>query len=198
MNPVLVVAIIATSATLLGWLVTHILTVYRDRHHQRLAASLKYAERQLEELYGPLAFLILEGQRTFKDLMEVLGRDYVFDENDFISEEDLKIWLFWVENDFFPRNEKIQQLIIAKTPLIHGDKMPQSFLRFLEHHNSWKIDHLRWQKEGVKYSWHSKINWPQDFEEEVINTFSALKTSHSKVLMEVTEIRTHHDKSRRA
>lgn len=195
MNPALVVAIITASVTLVGWLVTHILTIYRDSRNQKLAASLKYVERQLEELYGPLAFLILEGRRTFKDLMEALGRDYIFDENDFISEEDLKVWLFWVENDFFPRNEKIQQLIMAKTHLIQGDKMSTSFLRFLEHHNSWKIDHLRWQKEGVKYSWHSKINWPQDFEEEIINTFSALKKRHNKFLMEVTEIRAHHVKS---
>lgn len=197
MNPTLIVGIITASVTLFGWLVTHILSGYRDRQNQRLSASLKYVERQLEELYGPLAFLILEGRRTFKDLLEVFGRHYVFDSNDAISQKDLKAWLFWVEHDFFPRNEKIQQLIMSKTHLIHGDKMPESFLRFLEHHNSWKITHLRWQKEEVKYSWHSKINWPRDFEEEVINTFTALKKRHSKFLMEVTEIQTRSFRSRR-
>ena len=56
MDKTLVVAMITASITLFGWLVTHILTIHRDRQNQRLSASLKYVERQLEELYGPLAF----------------------------------------------------------------------------------------------------------------------------------------------
>lgn len=189
MNTPLVVGILAASVTLIGWLVNHILTGHRERLNQHLAASLKFVERQLEELYGPLAFLIMEGRRTFKDLLETLGRDYVFDEKDSLAEDELKLWLFWVENDFLPRNEKIQQLLMTKTHLIDGDKVPPSFLKFLEHHNSWKILHLRWQKEGVPYSWHSKINWPTSFEKDILNTFNSLKTQHDKFLKRYTELK---------
>ena len=188
MDKTLVLAIITGSITLSGWLVTHILTIRRDRQNQRLSGSLKYVERQLEELYGPLAFFVLEGQQTFKDLLEAAGKG-IFNDDGTISEEDLKLWLFWVENDLFPRNEKIQQLLMTKAHLIHGDRMPENFLRFLDHHNSWKMNHLRWQKEGVKYSWRSKIIWPIHFEQEVLSTFSSLKLKHSKFLMEVTKIK---------
>ena len=189
MNTSLVVGIIAASVTLIGWLVNHILTGQRDRRNQHLAASLKFVERQLEELYGPLAFLIMEGRRTFQDLLETLGRDYVFDEKDSLSDGDLKLWLFWVENDFFPRNEKIQQLLMTKTHLIEGNKVPSSFLKFLEHHNSWKVLHLRWQKDGVKYSWHSKINWPASFEKDALRTFNSLKAEHDRFLKRYTEVK---------
>jgi hypothetical protein len=187
MNTPLVVGIIAAVITLIGWLVNHILTEQRDRRNQHLAASLKFTERQLEELYGPLAILVLEGKRTFKDLLETLGRNYVFDEHDSIAPDELKLWLFWVENDLFPRNEKIQQLLMTKTHLIEGDSVPASFLQFLEHHNSWKVLHLRWQKEGVAYSWHSKINWPRDFAKDVLRAFDSLKSRHGRFLKKYTD-----------
>ena len=127
----------------------------------------------------------MEGQRTFKDLLETLGRNYVFDQNKPISPEDLKLWLFWVENDFFPRNEKIQQLLMTKTHLIEGGTIPKSFLQFLEHYNSWKVLHLRWQKEGASYSWHSKTNWPTSFEKDVLTTFESLKLRHKNFLKKI-------------
>lgn len=187
MNTALLVGIIASFVTLLGWLVNHILTARRDQRNQHLAASLKFVERQLEELYGPLAFLIMEGRRTLKDLLETLGRDYVFDETDSLTDDELKLWLFWVEHEFFPRNDKIQQLLMFKTHLIEGSKVPASFLKFLEHHNSWKVLHLRWQKEGIAYSWHSKISWPDSFEKDVLRTFSMLKMQHHKFLKRYTD-----------
>ena len=187
MDTPLLVATIAASVSIIGWIVNHILSGYRDRHNQRLVASLKYTERQLEELYGPLAFLILEGKRTFKDLLEMLGRNYVFLEDESLPEDELKLWLFWVENDLLPRNEMIKELLMTKTHLIEGTKMPASYLSFLDHHNSWRINHLRWQKERVKYSWHSKVNWPQEFGEDILSTFEKLKARHAKFLEELSK-----------
>lgn len=61
METPLLKVIITASVTLLGWVVNHILAERRDRANHRLASSLRFVERQLEELYGPLAFLILKG-----------------------------------------------------------------------------------------------------------------------------------------
>jgi hypothetical protein len=67
-------ATIAAAVAIVGWVVNHVLTGARDRYNQRLSASLRHTERQLEELYGPLAFLVLEGRRNYSDLLERLER----------------------------------------------------------------------------------------------------------------------------
>lgn len=183
MNAPLVVAILAGAITAAGWLVNHVLAGRADRNRRQAEASLKYVERQLEELYGPLAFLLIEGTRTFKDLLEALGRPIVFrGARGGLPPEELQTWIFWVENAFLPRNEEIKRILMEKTHLIEGGDFPASFVAFLDHHNSWRINHLRWQKDGVAYSWHSKVNWPADFETEVLDTFRTLRALHATLL----------------
>ena len=140
----------------------------------------------MEELYGPLAFLIYEGRRTFEDLLDTLGRRYVFDVNDSLPKDELRTWLFWAETEFLPRNEKIKGLLMSKPHLIDGPKFPVSYLSFLNHSNSWAVNHRRWKEQGVEYSWHSKINWPTEFEDEVIRTFETLKARHSALVGELS------------
>ncbi|MGK7895548.1 MAG: hypothetical protein AB4372_18525 [Xenococcus sp. (in: cyanobacteria)] len=189
MEPSLIVAIIASSVTAIGWLVNHVLTDRRDQEKRQTEALLKYVERQLEELYGPLAFLLYEGRRTFQDLLDTLGRNYVFSNNQPLSEKDLKIWLFWAENSFLPNNEQIKEILVSKTHLIEGSCFPESYIAFLDHHNSWFIQHQRWKEEGVEYSWHSKINWPVEFERDCIQTFEMLKAKHSLLVGKLTRIK---------
>lgn len=186
MESSVIVAIIAGAVTAVGWLVNHILTDRREREKRQTEASLKYVERQLEELYGQLAFLLYEGRRTFQDLLDTLGRSSVFINNNSLSEEDLKTWLFWAEHSFLPKNEQIKELLVSKTHLIEGARFPKSYVAFLDHHNSWSIQHQRWKEEGVEYSWHSKVNWPVEFEEDGIKTFESLKAKHSALLGKLT------------
>ncbi|HYW70499.1 MAG TPA: hypothetical protein VE961_05665 [Pyrinomonadaceae bacterium] len=175
MNVSILVAIITAFVTATGWLVSHILLTRREDKNRQTDSSLKFIDRQLEELYGPLAFLMWEGDRAFKDLLETLGRPYVFSGDRPLPEAELKLWLFWLDQFFFPKNEKIRELLMNNTHLIEGSEMPASYVRFLEHYNSWRIEHLRWKQEGVPYSWHSKMNWPLEFSSDVLNTFKTLK-----------------------
>ncbi|MBE9159203.1 hypothetical protein IQ265_20530 [Nodosilinea sp. LEGE 06152] len=189
MEPSIVVAIVAGSVTAIGWMVNHVLTDHREREKRQTEASLKYVEKQLEELYGPLAFLLYEGRQTFQDLLDTLGRNYVFMHGNSLSKEDLKTWLFWAEYSFLPKNEKIRELLVCKTHLIEGSRFPESYVTFLNHHSSWFIQHQRWKEESVAYSWHSKINWPIEFEQEIIQTFERLKAKHSALLGKLTQIK---------
>src|SRR5215831_1851597 len=106
----LTIAILGAAVSVIGGVANYIISTGADKRRHSLKSQLEFRKQQLEELYGPLAFLVLEGEQSFRDLLEVLGRSYVFDENDQISEEDLKTWLFWVEDDFLPRNERIIDL----------------------------------------------------------------------------------------
>jgi hypothetical protein len=73
-NPGLTATIITTAITtafaIVAGIVNHIMSGNRDRENQQKTASLKYTEQQLEELYGPLAFLIWEGRCTYTDLVK--------------------------------------------------------------------------------------------------------------------------------
>jgi hypothetical protein len=187
MDTTLTIAVLGATVSALGWVANYIVSTTADKRRQRLISRLEFTKQQLEELYGPLAFLVLEGRRTWQDLLAVLGRDYVFPaDNRALPEKELEVWLFWVENDFFPRNYKIQELLSTKTHLIEGEKVPDSYLAFLDHHNSWKILHERWEKQKNEYSWHSKLNWPLEFEKDVISTFEELKKRHSRLLGRVS------------
>ncbi|TWA98613.1 hypothetical protein [Bradyrhizobium stylosanthis] len=176
--PALIAAVIAA----IGWFANDKLTSQREELRRRTEAQFRFVERQLEELYGPLSAELYEGRRTFSDLLESLGRDYVFPANDILSPLELKTWLFWAESDFLPRNERIKVLLMRKTHLIEGPTFPDSYVLFLDHCNSWAINHLRWKQQQVEYSWHSKVNWPEAFETEVLDTFHELKRRHADLL----------------
>jgi len=171
-----------------GWLVPHFLELRKDRRNHQLQAQLTFVERQIEELYGPLAASLYEGRRTFRDLLESLGRDYAFPESDVLPEDELSTWLYWAESDFLPRNEYIKTLLKSKAHLIDGAEFPDAYVEFLDHCNSWAISHKRWLEQQVKYNWHSKVDWPDAFENQVIATFQSLKRRHSDLLGELAAV----------
>jgi hypothetical protein len=183
----IIIGFIAIAVPVFGWFINHILQSIRESKVKKREAMLQYTAKQLAELYGPLSLLIIEGKRTFLDLLDILGRDYVFIEGQPLKEEELKTWLFWAENDFLPRNERIKELIMSKTHLIEGEEIPESYKTFLDHCNSWQIKHLRWKKENVDYNWRSKINWPKEFSKDVLDTFSKIKKRHSSLIFKLKD-----------
>lgn len=143
------VALIAGSITALGWLINHILNSRREAIRVEVQENLNFTKEQLEKLYGPLAFVILEGRRTWSDLLAVLGRDIVFDGASEIPEDEQEIWRFWVEYEFLPRNKRIRDLLELNAHLIEDDGIPQSYSDFIEHESSWRLRYARWEKEEV-------------------------------------------------
>ena len=166
----------------IGWLISRFFGERDSRRRQQLIWQADFTAKQLEELYGPLAFLVTEGEQTFVDLLGRLGRNYVFDDDKLLPRSDLSTWLFWVEQDFLPRNRQIRALLATKAHLIEGAILPKSFVQFLKHQSSWELAHCRWKKENVEYSWHLEINWPDSFPRDVLETFKILKDRHSRLV----------------
>lgn len=193
MDIALTIAILGASVSVVGWVVTHILTTSAERRRQRLISQMEFTKQQLEELYGPLVFLVWQGQQSYRDLRSSIDLHQVFDygpgdaEGAILSEEGLKTWLFWVENEFLPHDKKIQELLSKKTHLVEGETIPQSFLAFLNYHNSWRVNHERWQKQGVEYGWLPKLRWPDEFNEEVLSTFKTLKNRQAILIGMISE-----------
>jgi hypothetical protein len=180
-------AAIATVFAAVGWVVNHILTGYRDRQNQQSTAALKHIERQLEELYGPLAFLAWEGRRTFEDLKEILERGPSESIFPLRTEQERDTWLFWLEKDLFPRHTKVQELLMSKTHLIEGSKMPDSYIQFLDYHNALKIDHLRWKERGIEYPQKPRVPFPYEFEGDILAAFESLKKQHARYLKKLSQ-----------
>jgi len=179
MNIALTIALLGAAVSVIGWVVTHILTSFAERRLQRLIFQMEFTRQQLEELYGPLAFLVWEGLQSYSDMKSSLDTHKVFHEGKVLSEEGFKTWLFWVEHEFLPHDTKIQKLLASKTHLVEGETIPESFLAFLNYYNSWRVNHERWQKQGVEYGWKPKLHWPDTFDEEVLSTFKMLKKRHA-------------------
>jgi hypothetical protein len=175
-------AVLAAIIGAIGWFVSHQHQKSRANEERRAKAELEFLERQIEELYGPLASLLHEGRRSFSDLCISLGRNHIFPANGCLPANELKTWLYWAEAEFLPRNDRIKNLLIAKAHLIHGSEFPKSYIDFLDHANSWAINHRRWKDENVEYSWRSRIDWPPGFEREVLQAFGELKRRHNVLL----------------
>lgn len=183
MGPAVAAALIAAAIAALGWFVTYVLRRRADLESARREAAVRHLERQLDELYGPLAFLILEGTRVFDDLVQDFGTEWR-DGRRMLDADEVEKWLFLVDTHFFPRNEQIEELLSTKAHLIEGNRMPDSFLAFLDHHSSWKLDHLMWKKTGKLERLYSRRRWPARFAEDVLQTFQELKLRHAELLGE--------------
>jgi hypothetical protein len=186
-NVAITAAVITAVVTGVGWIVNHVLSERAERKRVRQAAQLSHVQEQLKKLYGPLAFLLWEGADTFEDLWNTLGPASIFREDHTLTDDELQLWLFWVDHDFMPRNTTIQRLLSTNTHLIEGGEMPKSYREFLDHHNNWRIHHERWTKNGIEYCWHSKVDWPQSFEADIIATFKALMKTHDDLIGALSE-----------
>ncbi|MFF7738783.1 hypothetical protein [Streptomyces sp. NPDC007984] len=181
MDDALTATVVAACVSVIGWAVNYVLGQASERNRQKREARLQHIEKQLEQLYGPLYFLLHEGTSSFRDFCETLGRPYIFGPGNEISPADLETWLFWVDNDLMPRNTSIQELLASNSHLIEGSRMPPSYMEFIDHHNSWRVSHLRWKEEGVPYRWRARTEWPHAFERDVIATYEELKRRQAEL-----------------
>ena len=164
-----------------GWFATYALSRRASRETLRREAALRHLEEQLGELYGPLAFLIIEGDRVFADLVADFGTSWAAGQR-VLDETEVEKWLFWVDTYFFPRNEQIKDLLSTKTHLLEGDRVPHSFLRFVDHSQLMEDRSSSLASDGARERLYSRRRWPQDFSEEVLATFQTLKARHAELL----------------
>lgn len=187
MNIYLTIALIGASVSVVGWVITHILATSAERRRQRLISQMKFTKQQLEELYGPLAFLTWEGLQLSREMKTTLNLREVLQDGKVLSQEGFNTWLFWVENEFLPHDRKILELISSKAHLVEGETIPESFLEFVNYHNAWRVKHERWRKQGIEYEWRPNFHWPKKFDEEVLTTFKLLKKRHAILIGLIAE-----------
>lgn len=178
----LTLPLLGAALAALGWLARTTYEHHRSEVERRRNAELALLERQISELYGPLAALVVEGRQTFEDLLQELGRSAVFVDDRPLSTAELQTWLYWVEQDFLPRNAQIRELLVSKAHLLNGEEMPESHVQLLRHAQPWAIRHARWKVSQVPYNFQPSVNWPVSFERDIERTFKTLKARQARLL----------------
>lgn len=172
----------ALAAAVLSAVLAYLFTRRAAREQYRREATLKHLERQLSDLYGPLTFLLLEGDQVFDDLCQDFGDEWREGRRYLTDEAEIKKWIYWAENYFIPRNQAVQTLLSQQSHLIEGAQLPPSFQKFARHHASWTLEMKRWREKGVGDGLFSRHSWPVEFSEEVESTFQLLKQRHARLL----------------
>ena len=167
MDTPLTIAVLGASISAVGWIVNYILSASAERRRQSLTTQIAFTKQQLEELYGTLMFLIMEGRNSAVESTRALKKSPDVNKID--------VWKYWIENEFFPRNEKIKYLLASKAHLIEDQHMPPSWIKFIEHHNSWKVQYDLWQRNLDDFPASSRTPWPIEFSRDIESTFTMLK-----------------------
>ncbi len=149
------------------------------------AGDLARVERQIEEFYGPMLFLVEESRLAIEDVLHHLDREYVFPTDGPLPENERRYWLFRAENDLMPRNEEMVALIMAKRHLVEGDKLPKILDELEAHQVSWRELHRRWKEKGVEYSWHSESPFPRNLGTVLAREFARLMERRRELLPQV-------------
>ena len=101
--------LVALFSGLVGFLVNHYLTLFREINLRRRSETAHYLERQIGEFYGPLLGLIEHSERVHEILRKKLA-DQAVPKIDFtkLNEQDGQVWRFFQESFFLPMNSEIR------------------------------------------------------------------------------------------
>jgi hypothetical protein len=165
-------ALVAAVVTVVGWYVTYAYARRRDDQTRRIEIRLKYRQRQIEELYGPLLSLI---EQIF-NVWQV--RTSILDAKDgrLSPEQQERVSEFIWKEYFSPLHQEIATILRTKLYLLEGGRMPPTFARYLEHATREACQHRLWSELQIETS--GGTPWPQGFYEDVKNTLDELLREH--------------------
>ena len=69
------VAVIGLAVPAIGWVTTSMLQSARDVRQARIKAVADHTAKQLEQLYGPLLTLLIEGEQAWHACLRSFGQD---------------------------------------------------------------------------------------------------------------------------
>lgn len=125
-----------------------------------LKSQIDFRERQLGEYYGPIYAYLMRGKPIYRLWTE--GR---------LEEISAAIDKLFIE-----ANDAIVTIILQKSHLVAGDRIPDSFTRFLTHVAVWH-GYMGSEHQGVPLSQAEfpEAYYPTEFEEEIFATTERLK-----------------------
>lgn len=177
-------------ATILPWLPLLVAVIgiggvyWNNRVSAVQKAKLEFVNEQLRCLYGPLYSLNYAANTAwnrFREQYRPNGSYFVDGEP--LTDAELDAWIRWMRVVFMPINEKMFDVIVARSELIEGDEMPTSFLDFLAHVAAYRVVLDRWADEDLS-EYTSLLNYPEAFRVDVNEGFRRLRAKQRKLHQE--------------
>src|SRR6266850_2404214 len=165
-------ALIAAVVTIAGWYVTYFYTKRREDRTRRTEAQLRYRQRQIEELYGPLLSLIEQIFNTWQ------VRENIVTGGNPTPEQKEQIRHFFWQTYFYPLHQEIGALLKTKLYLLENGQMPASFADYLEHATQEACQNRLWDELHIDTSHVRGKPWPKTFHCDVTKMLDYLMKEH--------------------
>ena len=165
-------ALIAAVVTIIGWYVTYTYAKRRDDETRRTEIHLKYRQRQIEELYGPLLSLIEQIFNVWQVRENIAGPERAQLSHD----QQARIREFIWREYFSPLHHEIRTLLRTKLYLLEKGQMPESFSRYLEHATQEECQHRLWNE--LQIATGGGTPWPSGFYDDVKSALDRLMKDH--------------------
>jgi hypothetical protein len=157
----------------------------KEQSTRKEEAALKFLQRQIEELYGPLSGLLQRTATVHTIARARLFRDGRFDW-DALTDEEKRLWQFFNTHYLIPTNDQILDLVNSKSFLFEGEVAPPAVQQFRTHALQYKLVNTIWDHTGLDAKFIDHGRFPRDLPVYVESTLQALRARHQFYLQKVT------------
>ena len=183
MNVQITIALMTGVVTATGWFVSSLLLRRADELKRRRESRLKYIERQIEELYGPL----------FNTVMQIVVVNHVRDSltGNLNSHSDNAMKdqideLFYVDY-FRPLHDEVRQLLKSRLHLVEGSQLPESFYEYLRHSMQERVQYDLWRNHRLDTISIPGVEYPDQFTLDVQGALQSLLAEYDSLLGKLHE-----------
>jgi hypothetical protein len=172
-QPSVQTAIIAAAVAIIGWYATYAYAKRKEDRARRIEIQLKYRQRQIEELYGPLASLIEQIFNVFEVRENILTGRVGYSEK---QRDDIQQFVW--KNYFHPLHQEIGTLLRTKLYLLEGGRTPNSLAKYLQHATQEELQHRLWDERQLATSPAKPREFPRDFYDDIKGTLQDLMSRY--------------------
>ncbi|MGE0743054.1 MAG: hypothetical protein AB7O98_17085 [Hyphomonadaceae bacterium] len=162
--------------------ISFVFTYLRSRWLKRLDIQYEFVTAQLRDLYGPLYAVTKANSRTWNAFRAIFrpGRRLFSDASDPMTEDEIKVWAYWVTHVFQPSNRRMKQVIESHAHLFTGDGMPQCALDFMAHADMFELVVANWES-GDFSRLFTPIPYPPDLDAYIEREYQRVSDRHAKL-----------------
>jgi len=177
-----------------GWIVPYRQSLKKEQHrreHDYKMEKIKWRKElidsQIENLYGPLRALIMEGDIMRMLLQNQLNRKSVITEDMAniydMPENEQKIWKHYVDAYVIKRLMKMVEISCNNMHLFHNSELPTCYEDFFAYALGWELFDNQ-KRSGVPnfYEYHSIKSFPEEFTYYINGTFKLLLKEQSELI----------------
>jgi hypothetical protein len=177
---VLLTTIVTVLLAILGYIATYWNNIRIGQRQERL----KWLNRQIQELYGPLLALTMAGDETWRRFRTVYRKDVpsYFSDDPPPTESDIEMWRHWMKTVFTPINRRAYELVVTRADLLIETTMPPCLLQLCAYVAGFEAVLAKW--EIGDYSMHlGVVPHPREaLNQYAQRSFESLKEEQAQLL----------------